>query len=173
MEPLLHPIFHIFIGLLHRVRDMNHSDQTPFAAVHGFAMRLGFGFDHVPMERQSVKSCCRGCPNRQQTSTMTSGQTRPGRRGHRRSCDVEQWIGIWPQMQPRLAQIPSVVLERQRLITLQQVHDAPKAVFQETAGLRGFNTDHLGIRWQGTGPNAQHDAPPGEVIQLNDPFRDP
>ena len=104
---------------------------------------------------------------------MTSGKAGACGRGDGGSGNVEQGIGIGPQVKPRVLQLPAVVFEIDRLLAGEQLHDHAEAVFQQAAGLGLRQADHGGIGRQGAGAGAEHDPAAGQVVEQHDPLRHP
>jgi hypothetical protein len=82
------------------------------------------------VQRQRVEAGGGGGADRQHADAMPAGELGAGRRGDGGDGDVEQRIGIWPQMQPRVAQVPALVLERDGLVAGEELGDDSGPVFQ-------------------------------------------
>ena len=85
-------------------------------AVDRLAVRLRLARQHVPVQRQRVEAGGRGGADREQADAVLAGELRAGRRGDGGDRHVEQRVGVGAQMQPRVAQVPAIVLERDRLV---------------------------------------------------------
>ena len=76
-------------------------------------------------------------------------------------------------MQARLAQVPAVVLERDRLIVTQQAHDDVGALREQLAGLALVEGDHGRIGRQRTRAEAEHEPTAGEMVEEDGSLGDP
>ena len=109
--------------LLAGLGDMHQANETPRCSVDlGPELRRPF-LDHAPMQCQGIEPGGLGGPDRQQPDPVRAGQLRPGRRSHGGDRDIEEGAGVRAEMQPRISEIPPVVLEGDRLIATQQAHD--------------------------------------------------
>ena len=104
---------------------------------------------------------------------MPARELRPGRRGDGGDSDIEQRVGIGTQMQSRLAQLPAVVLEIDRLLAAQQAHDDVQALFQQQARPRLTEANHRAVGRQGPRAYAQHRPSARQMIEHHDAFGDP
>ena len=76
-------------------------------------------------------------------------------------------------MQARLAQVPAVVLERDRLVVAQQAHDDVRSVREQLAGLALVEGDHGRIGGQRTRTEAEHEPTAGEMVEEDGSLGDP
>src|SRR4029077_13114594 len=115
-EPVFDAVFYVTIRLLLCLSDMAQTHKPPLATISGFTMRLRLGCQHIPVQRQRVEACGSSGAHRQHAHTVLTGK--PGARGRGDGGDgnVEQRVGIRPQMQPRLAQVPPLVVESDGLV---------------------------------------------------------
>ena len=149
------------------------TDQPPLAAVRGLAVRLRFCRQHVPVQRQRVEAGGGGGPDREHAGTMPAGELRAGRRGDRRDRHVEQRIGVGAQMQPRVTQIPAIVLERDRLVAGEELRDDAHPVFQKPAGLALLQADHDAVGRQRARAETEHGTPLSQMVEQHDAFSYP
>ena len=94
-------------------------------------------------------------------------------RGDGGDGDVEHRIGIRPQMQPRVAQVPSLVFERDGLVVGEQPGDNADPVFQQPAGLARLQPDHDAVGRQRARAEAEHHPPARQMVEQHDALRDP
>jgi hypothetical protein len=76
-------------------------------------------------------------------------------------------------MQPRIAQIPTIVFERDRLIAGQKLRNNVEPVFEEAARLALLQANHHAVGRQRARAEAEHDPPAGQMVEQNDALGDP
>ena len=172
-EPVLDAVLDVAIRLLLGFCDMAQTDEPPLAAVRGLAVSLRFCRQHVPVQRQRVEAGGGGGPDREHAGTMPASELRAGRRGDRRDRHVEQRIGVGAQMQPRVAQIPAIVLERDRLVAGEKLRDDAHPVFQQPAGLALLQADHDAVGRQRARTETEHGTPLSQMVEQHDAFGHP
>ena len=95
---------------------------------------------------------------------MLAGQSGSGGGGHGGDGDVEQRLGVGPQLQSRVDQRVGAGGGRDGLPGEQPEHDV-EILGEQLAGVGGVEPDHRGVRGQGAGTDAEHDPPTGEVVE--------
>ena len=94
------------------------------------------------MECQGIEPGGLGGPDRQQSDPVLAGELRPGGRSHGGDRDIEEGAGVRAEVQPRIAKIPPVVLEGDRLVATQQAHDDVGPLREQLACLALVEGDH-------------------------------
>ena len=94
------------------------------------------------MQRQRIKAGRGGGAHRQHAQAISAGKLGAGRGRYGSDSNVEHWIGVRPQVQPRLAQVPAIVFERDRFVAGQKLRNDGNAIFEQPARLTLLQPDH-------------------------------
>ena len=170
MEPLLDAELDIPVGLLPGLGDVHHAHQPPLIPVDGGPVFGGPLLHDVPVQGQRIEPGCLGGADRQQPDAVFAGDLGTGRRRHRGDAHVEQRVRVRAEMQAGVAQRPPLVLEVDRVVGPQQLHDDVDALGQQLACLALVEADHGRVGGQRTGAEPQHEPAPGEVVEQHGPL---
>src|SRR6516225_8116506 len=98
-----------------------------------YACSLVSAMWHKPTSRHLLRSAVLPCAfaSAVSTSQCSASASKPAAVVARSDSNVEERIGVRPQMQPRLAQVPAIVLERDRFVAGQKLGDDGNAIFEQ------------------------------------------
>src|SRR5262245_27745398 len=80
-------------------------------------------------------------------------------------------LRVGTQVHYRIAQGKPVRLVSNGLGLCEEAHDNTQRLVHTVTLLKGINAQHVGVRPEGTWPDAEHRPPFGEVIQQNHAIR--
>ena len=76
-------------------------------------------------------------------------------------------------MQARVDQLPAFVLEIDRLVAFEQLHDDAEALFQQSPCVGLLDADHRPVGRQRAWSNSEHDSAAREVVEQDYALGDP
>ena len=166
--PFLKSELNVLTRLLARLGDVHQGDQPPLLALHGMAVLRRRFLAHAPVIGVRRQCVVAGAADRQHAEPVPPRRQRPRRRARAgdRHFDPRHLEGRY--LQACVLEVEPVRLQVDHL-TVEQLHDGVERLVHHAALRRRIDPHAVGVAGQRAGPDAEHEAAAGHVIELRHP----